>query len=182
MSTTNGILLRDAEPGDFGRIVQLNAAEVDKTSAMDAQRLQSLDQLAGYHKVATAEGAIAAFLLAMDDAAGYDNDNFRWFAARYPRFFYVDRIVVDAAHAGRGIGARLYRDLFAHARERGIGTIVCEYNIDPPNPASRAFHDRFGFREVGIRDVAGGGKRVSMQALDLAAAAAATSLIPGTIA
>ena len=157
------LLLRDAAIHDFDRIIELNAAEVDKTSAMDAQRLQVLDGLASYHKVAAQEGKVVAFLLAMDDGAGYDNDNFRWFAARYPRFLYIDRIVVDAGHAGLGIGARLYRDLFEHARRSGAPIVVCEYNLDPPNPASRAFHDRLGFTEVGTRQFADGSKRVSMQ-------------------
>jgi predicted GNAT superfamily acetyltransferase len=158
------VVLRKAAPGDFARIVALNAAEVTATSAMDLARLRELDTLAACHRVAEVEGQVCAFLLAMDDGAAYDNDNFRWFAARYPRFLYVDRIVVDAGHAGLGIGSRLYHDLFDHARRAGIGTVVCEYNLEPPNPASAAFHARFGFSEVGTRRFADGSKRVSMQA------------------
>ncbi len=161
------VLLRAAGPGDFPRIVALNAAEVAQTSAMDLQRLRLLDALAACHRVAEVGGNVVAFLLAMDHAAAYDNDNFRWFSARYPRFVYVDRIVVDAGHAGLGIGGRLYRELFDHARRAGIGTVVCEYNLDPPNPASAAFHARMGFREVGTRRTADGSKRVSMQAADV---------------
>ena len=160
-------VLRAAAAGDFARIVELNAAEVAQTSAMDLARLRLLAALAAYHKVAEVDGRIVAFLLAMDDAAAYDNDNFRWFAARYPRFLYIDRIVVDAGHAGLGIGRRLYHDLFEHARYAGIGTLVCEYNLQPPNPASAAFHARFGFVEIGARRLADGSKRVSMQAADV---------------
>lgn len=158
------LVLRAALPGDFARIVALNDAEVTATSAMDVPRLGLLDALAAYHRVVELEGLVVAFLLAMDDGAAYDNDNFRWFAARYPRFLYVDRIVVDAGHAGLGLGSRLYRDLFEHARRAGIGAVVCEYNLEPPNPASAAFHARFGFNEVGTRRLADGSKRVSMQA------------------
>lgn len=161
------VVLRPATAGDFARIIELNAAEVVQTSAMDVDRLRLLAALAAYHKVAEVDGRVAAFLLAMDHAAAYDNDNFRWFAARYPRFVYIDRIVVDAGHAGLGIGSRLYRDLFEHARRAGIGTLVCEYNLDPPNPASAAFHARLGFVEVGARRLADGSKRVSMQAADV---------------
>ena len=161
------VVLRAAAPGDFARIVALNDAEVTATSAMDLARLARLDALASYHRIVELEGRVAAFLLAMDDGAAYDNDNFRWFAARYPRFVYVDRIVVDAGHAGLGFGSRLYRDLFEHARRAGIGTIVCEYNLEPPNPASAAFHARFGFNEVGTRRIAGDSKRVSMQAANV---------------
>jgi len=162
------LILRDAVAADADRILTLNTAEVEQTSAMDRARLDELAALAYRFTVAEADGRVLAFLLAMDHAAAYDNDNFRWFAARYPRFAYVDRIVVDAAAAGMGIGGRLYRDLLAHARERGLERVVCEYNLEPPNPASQAFHDRFGFVEVGQQHVAGGTKLVSLQQLVLA--------------
>ena len=162
-----GVLLREATAADAERILALNDAEVAQTSAMDRARLNALAALACRFTVADADGRVLAFLLAMDHTAAYDNDNFRWFAPRYPRFAYVDRIVVDAAAAGMGIGGRLYRSLFAHARERGLERVVCEYNLAPPNPASQAFHDRFGFVEVGQQHVAGGTKLVSLQQLVL---------------
>lgn len=161
------MLIRAATPADHARIVALNAAEVAQTSAMDEARLAELDALACAHWVAEADGAVLAFLLAMDHDAAYANDNFGWFAARLPRFVYVDRIVVDAIAAGRGVGRRLYEHLIDHARDRGIDAIVCEYNLDPPNPASKAFHDRLGFREIGQQVIGGGTKRVSMQRLDV---------------
>jgi uncharacterized protein len=155
--------VRDATEGDFDRIVELNAAVVRETSAMDLARLRQLHALAFHHRVAIVDGEVAGFLLAMRDGAAYINDNFDWFSARYPRFVYVDRIVVAAAAAGTGIGRRLYDDLFDRARRLGIGIVACEYNLEPPNPASRRFHDRFGFREVGRQHVADGTKLVSLQ-------------------
>ncbi len=157
------VILRDAVDADFERIVEINAAEVVKTSAMDVDRLRFLHSLAGYHEVAVIDGRVAAFLLAMPDGVDYPNDNYRWFAARYPRFLYVDRIVVDSAFSGLGIGSRMYRDLFEYARLQQIKAVACEYNIEPPNHASKAFHDKFGFQEVGTQYVADGTKRVSMQ-------------------
>jgi predicted GNAT superfamily acetyltransferase len=161
------VILRDAVEADFERIIEINAAEVVKTSAMDADRLRFLHELAGYHKVAVVDGHVAAFLLAMPDGVDYPNDNYGWFAARHPRFLYVDRIVVDSAFSGLGIGSRMYRDLFGYARAQQIGTVACEYNIEPPNHASRKFHDKFGFREVGTQYVADGTKRVSMQVVEV---------------
>ena len=110
------------------------------------------------------DGAVAGFLLAFREGAHYDSENYQWFGSRFSRFLYVDRIVVDGTCAGRGIGSALYADLFAFARSQGVDTITCEYNIDPPNHASRAFHDRFGFTELGTRSTADGTKRVSLQA------------------
>jgi predicted GNAT superfamily acetyltransferase len=161
------VILRDAVETDFASIVEINVAEVVKTSAMDVDRLRFLHSLAGYHKVAVVDGRVAAFLLAMPYGVDYPNDNYSWFAARYPRFLYVDRIVVDFAFSGLGIGSRMYRDLFDYVRSHRIGTVACEYNIEPPNHASRAFHDKFGFREVGSQYVADGTKRVSMQVAEV---------------
>ena len=155
------MLLRNAAECDFARIVELNEAEVRQTSPMSLERLRSLVAMSAYCRVATSNGAVAAFLLAFRNGAAYDSDNYRWFTARLREFLYVDRIVVDRVFAAQGIGSALYADLFAFARSHGVGTVACEYNIEPPNPASRGFHDRFGFAEVGTQWV--GEKCVSLQ-------------------
>lgn len=156
--------IRDAIEADFESILRLNDIEVQQTSAMDLARLRHLHGLSSYHRVAEVNGRIAAFLLAMRSGAAYENENFNWFTTQVGDFMYVDRIVVGSDFAGLGIGSALYTDLFEHARGWGIPAITCEYNIDPPNPASRKFHDKFGFRELGTQRVAGGSKLVSLQA------------------
>lgn len=161
------VLIRDASRDDFAHIVALNEVEVQQTSAMDESRLQLLSSMACYHKVAVVDGTVAAFLLAFRDHAAYENVNYEWFAARFPIFIYVDRIVVSAAFSGLRIGSLLYQDLFAFAREQGISVITCEYNIQPPNPASQAFHDKFGFKQIGSQWVANGTKEVSLQAAEI---------------
>jgi len=155
--------IRDMVEPDFASIVSLNDAEVQQTSPMDLGRLRLLVAMASYCKVAVVEGQVAAFVIALREGASYENGNYTWFAARFPRFLYVDRIVVSAGFSGHRIGTRLYGDMFELARSHGIGVITCEYNIQPPNPSSRAFHDKFGFREVGTHWVAGGTKLVSLQ-------------------
>lgn len=155
--------IRSAEASDFDQILKLNDAEVQQTSPMNMSRLQTLVKLSCYCKVAMADDQVAAFLIAMRENAPYQNDNYEWFAARFPTFLYVDRIVVDAKFSGRRIGSELYEDLFAFAKVHDIEVITCEYNIKPPNPASRAFHDKFGFKELGTQWVAGGSKQVSLQ-------------------
>ena len=159
--------VRDAVDTDFKRILALTRMFVQGTSALDRERLQHLHALAFHHRVAVVDGNIVAFLLAMRDGAAYANDNFGWFSEHYPQFVYVDRIVVDAAASGLGVGRRLYENLFARSRAPGLGIAACEYNLVPPNPASKAFHDRFGFAEVGRQYVAGGSKLVSLQISDI---------------
>jgi hypothetical protein len=161
------ISIRDVEDDDFPAIVELNAHEVQHTSPMDLERLRYLDSISAYHKVATVDDAVAAFLLAMKDRCGYVNENYEWFAARYPQFLYVDRIVVSSNLQGRHLGSLLYLDLFQQARAKQIQVVTCEYNIVPPNEPSRIFHGKFGFREVGTQWIANGAKQVSMQAAEI---------------
>ena len=155
--------IRAAVVADFDAIVALNAGSADLTSAMDHARLESLHAEAAYHRVSCDADTVTGFLLVFDENAAYDSPNFRWFVDRYDRFLYVDRIVVDPDRRGEGIGAALYRDLFAYARDCGVNTITCEYNRVPLNETSRAFHARFGFVEVGRQWHDGGRKQVSHQ-------------------
>ena len=77
----------------------LNNAHAQELSWLEAERLE---YLVGEAFLARRIGKVDAFLLAFDQDARYDSPNFIWFRARYPRFVYVDRIVV--APDLRGIG------------------------------------------------------------------------------
>jgi hypothetical protein len=156
-------VLRLATPMDFEIVCALNLADVQHTSPLDRDRLTELDAISCYHKVACLHGVVSAFLLAMCSDALYRNENFEWFSKRYPRFIYVDRIVVSGAARVRRLGYIMYRDLFGHARLKGFLLITCEYNLVPPNETSRLFHDRFGFKEQGTQWVANGAKHLSLQ-------------------
>ncbi len=152
---------------DYSAILALNDADVVATSAMDVARLTLLNGLSCYHRVACKDGRVAGFLLAMRNGALYLNDNFAWFSARYTKFVYVDRIVVSSEARGLRLGTLLYEDLFAWARSKGIGIVACEYNLVPPNEASRRFHERFGFTEQGTQWLANGTKQVSLQVVNI---------------
>ena len=158
------IRIRDADADDASAILALNEVAVQHTSAMDALRLQELQTMANCNWVIAVDGVVAGFLLAMREHAGYANPNYDFFAARYPVFLYVDRIVITPEYAGLKLGTRLYEALFERARLHGVPVLTCEYNIEPPNDASRRFHDKFGFREIGRQWLDGGAKRVSLQA------------------
>lgn len=162
----DSVVIRDAENGDFAAICALNLAEVQYTSAMDLARLAKLNDLSCYHKVASVNSVVSAFLLAMCSGAAYENDNFQWFAKKYARFIYIDRVVVSSAYRGRRLASMLYEDLFQHARSHAIPLVTCEYDLVPPNEPSRLFHQKFGFEERGRQWVAAGTKRVSLQAAE----------------
>ena len=156
-------------PADFAAILALNEAFVAVLSPLDGERLARLHAQAALHRVIEQDGRIAAFLLAFREEADYDSPNYQWFSRRHARFLYVDRIVVGGDTQARGIGSRLYRDVYARASRDGVPLITCEFDIEPPNPASERFHAKLGFREIGRQQLDGGRKTVSLQALDVAA-------------
>ncbi len=147
----------------FPGILALNAESVRFLSPLSASRLEHLHAHAAYHKVIVDGQRVVAFLLAFGPGAPYDSVNYQWFSARYTNFLYVDRIVVSRAARGNGLASLLYRDLFSTALAQDISRVVCEFDVDPPNPASGAFHRRFGFSQVGVQRVAAGDKLVSLQ-------------------
>lgn len=108
----------------------------------------------------------AAFLLALNEAADYDSLNFLWFRTRYPRFVYIDRIVVGPDQRRAGLGASLYADLLAWARGR-TPLLACEVNLRPANEPSLRFHEKLGFSPVGTQDTDGGGKTVSLMVREM---------------
>ena len=155
------MILTQAAPAHFAQILALNEGSVHFLSPLSPQRLEQLHRQAAYHKLVLEEDRVAAFLLAFEPGSSYDSINYQWFEARLTRFLYIDRVVVSPDFRGQGLASRLYQDLFDHARERGMSQVVCEFDIDPPNPASEAFHRRFGFSQLGTQAVAS--KWVSLQ-------------------
>ena len=155
-------VIRPALVDDFEAIESLNYSVVNLTSPMDAARIQQLHDISSYHRVITQDGQLTAFLLVLGPDCGYDSVNYQWFDQHYDDFAYIDRIVVRDSSRGQGLGTILYEDLFAWAISQKIQNIVCEYNAEPLNEASREFHNALGFQEVSLETI-GQVKRVSMQ-------------------
>jgi uncharacterized protein len=138
-------------------MLALNNAHSQELSWLEPERLQ---HLAAHAFFARRIGDLDAFLLALDQDAPYDSPNFLWFRVRYPRFVYVDRIVVASSARGRGHARQLYRNLFDQASLTGHDRVVCEVNARPPNPESDAFHAALGFTEVGSASIHNDSKTV----------------------
>ena len=61
----------------------------------------------------------------------------------------VECTVYLAADAtGRGLGTRLYEELFARLRRLDVHAVIAVITL--PNPASVALHERFGLRQAGV--------------------------------
>ncbi len=167
MSSNGPVLhIRHARHADLAAVHAINEAAVPHVNSITLDCFQDFTRSAAYFRVASLGNHVAGYLVAFAPAAHYDSVNFLWFQGRYKNFIYIDRIAV-AAHARRhGIASGLYRDMFDFARPR-TGLLTCEVNTRPPNAESKAFHERFGFREVGTQETEGGSKTVSLMAVEL---------------
>lgn len=151
-------LIQPLTEADYSAVLALNAAHTLETGPLDREELADIIDQAFYAR--EVGGGADAFLIAMDQDAAYESPNFDWFKARYPRFLYVDRIIIASHARRRGLARGLYEDLFVQARRGGHEIVACEVNIDPPNPASDALHAALGFEEVGQAVIYGGAKVV----------------------
>lgn len=149
---------------DVPSILVLNNVHAVELSWLDETRLRTLIDRAFY---ARQIGRSAAFLLAFDEGADYGSPNYLWFRQRYDRFVYIDRVAVQDSARGRGFAKTLYADLIAQTLASGRDAVMCEVNIDPPNPASDAFHKAMGFEAVGVADIDDGLKTVRYLRLSL---------------
>lgn len=157
--------IRPLAEGDHAWVLALNAAHEVETGPLNAAALVAHLARAAHAAVAEPE---AGFLLAFAPDAGLASPNFRWFAGRMGGFLYIDRVIVAAAARGRGLATALYDNAAEAAGRLGLGALVAEVNLDPPNPASMAFHAKAGFVPVGEARLEGRGKTVRYLRRDLA--------------
>jgi len=164
--------LRPYHDRDLDALVAVNDAAYPAVPITPAAELA---ELIGMSSVAVVvdDGAAAGFVLGMPPGLTYQSENYLFFSARAwehgTTFVYVDRIVLAAHLRGRGLGPQLYEAVFDEARKVGADEVLCEVNLEPPNPGSLAFHTRLGFVEVGRQSTKGGANLVALLAAPVVA-------------
>lgn len=160
---SEGVSVREADlRRDVERLVTLNNEAVPAVNTLDADAFRALARLGEVRVAADSEGQILGVVVTLGPGQPYDSLNYAWFLERYENFLYIDRVVVAPEAKGRGIGRRLYEDVFARACTGGRPHVLSEVNVDPPNPDSLAFHTRLGFEKVAERLNEREGKVVAM--------------------
>lgn len=144
---------------DRPSVLALNNASTPHVNELAPASLDDLLAEARLALKAVSRGELAGYLIAFGPGADYASPNYRWFAARYRRFLYVDRLAVPPHLRGRGIARRLYDAVFEVA---GGSPVCCEVNIRPPNETSMRFHLALGMRQVGSQQTDGGSKEVAL--------------------
>jgi hypothetical protein len=151
--------LRPYRDHDLDALVAVNDAAYPAVPITPASELAELIDM-GSIVVVVDDGAPSGFVIGMPPGLAYQSENYLFFSARAREhgstFVYVDRIVLAAHLRGRGLGPKLYDAVFAEARRAGAAEVLCEVNVEPPNPGSLAFHTRLGFVEVGRQSTKGG--------------------------
>jgi predicted GNAT superfamily acetyltransferase len=150
-------VLRAPTALDFPGMLALNNAHHVEVGKIPPEGLRKLAETAFHVRVV---GSIDALFVGFEQGADYNSPNYLWFAERFPRFAYIDRVVVAEAARGRGLARLLYEDFFHASKARGHSQVCCEVNYDPPNAGSDAFHASMGFEEIGRATLPDRGKSV----------------------
>lgn len=153
--------VRDATAADFAAVLAMNNVSTPHVNALTEEEFSWLRSHAAYFRVATDGDGVAGFVLCLPAGVEYWSDNYKWFAARYDAFLYLDRVVVAERARRSGVGRALYDDVHAV----GVGRwprVALEVNLRPPNPGSIAFHESLGYERVGVREYNDGTNAVQL--------------------
>ena len=151
---------------DLPHILELNKAAIPAVNLLSEQEIQNLFSESEYFNSLCLNQEVIGFLIALGPGAIYHSPNFRWFELRYDQFLYVDRIVIDPIHQGLGYGCMRYDHLREFTGQK-FPRITCEVNLRPRNATSLRFHQRYGFRQVGVQETEGGTKQVSLMTYEM---------------
>jgi len=153
------VRVRDALASDHPAVLALNNAAAPHVNDLSVHEFAWIVSHADYFRVAEDDAGLAAFVIALRPGLEYWSLNYRWFMERGGDFLYLDRIVVAERVRRTGVGRVLYDDIDRFASGRWP-RITLEVNLLPPNPGSLLFHERQGFRRLGVREEDGGTKAV----------------------
>ncbi|MEL6830181.1 MAG: GNAT family N-acetyltransferase [Pseudomonadota bacterium] len=152
MTKSKPISIRRALHEDVERLFEINGLSVPGVSSETYTDLRLILDLGETFVACDASDFPLGFVnFITPGTQAYQSANLRWFEAWQVQtgksVQYVDRIAIDPAARGMGLGERLYQHAFVETGSfDGLG---CEVNLLPPNPGSHRFHKRLGFKEVG---------------------------------
>ena len=153
--------LRDVKHSDIDKIVRINKSAIPAVNYVSYNEFEWFLNRKLYFKIAeNSHGTIFGFLLVLPSGLEYKSLNYKWFSARYDKFAYIDRIVIIDEYKKNGIGKSLYLDLEKNISEYEL--IACEFNIEPPNPISKKFHESLNYENVGYQLTENETKKVSL--------------------
>lgn len=140
-------MIEDIRPEHHAKLLQMNAEFVHWLSPLDQVELvYVLDRAAYARQIMNGTGVLIGYA---HDVNYPDHWNLAWLKTRLEGFFYIDRVIIDRASQGQGVGRQLYADVAQYAKSKGYVWLACEVNTVPDNPGSHAFHVSEGFKPLG---------------------------------
>jgi len=145
------LLQKPFSDSDLDQIWSINQENIPEVG--NVANLERLNQLIDWssHVLVVREQEIAGFIILMRENQNYDSLNYDFFNSQNYPFLYVDRIAIKEGHRRQGLGKMIYEKTIDIANDLNLPT-CCEVNTIPRNGPSLAFHDNFGFKEVGAKD------------------------------
>ena len=145
------LLQKPFSDSDLDQIWSINQENIPEVGSV--ANLERLNQLIDWssHLLVIREQEIAGFIILMRENQDYDSLNYDFFNSQNDPFLYVDRIAIKEGHRRQGLGKMIYEKTIDIANDLNLPT-CCEVNTIPRNGPSLAFHDNFGFKEVGTKD------------------------------
>ena len=138
-------MIREFNEKDFHNLLELNNDSVPAVNYLSIAELENILLLSEKCWVADIDDELAASLIIIGPHQPYESDNYTWLETKFSNFCYVDRIMVSEKYKRKKLGYTLYNKLEDHAEENGFSQLLCEVNIEPPNPQSIAFHTQLGW-------------------------------------
>ena len=139
------LVIRGVDEKDLDSLVSLNN-QYEIWMARKDRSFFEIHKDIPFFYVIEHERTILGFAMVTDWMPRYDSLLHRWFVERFPKFYYIDRIVIDRDHRKKGLGSRLYNIIIAGAKAYPL---MCEVAIEPENTESLRFHEKFGFETIG---------------------------------
>lgn len=152
----DSICIREIRCADLAAVLAINSEAQPAVSHLDAGTATALIFMTSIAWVADLGGRVAGYQIGFLPESGYDGQDFEWFKQRRGSFIYVDQIAIASSFRGQGVGHSLYEALGRWAVGHSCPMIICEVNVEPPNPGSLAFHKTCGFAEIGRLSVLDG--------------------------
>ena len=140
---------RELTQYDVDSIWLINEQGLPGTGKVTSLEISHLLELSTFSLGVFSNNELLGFVICLSPGTDYGSLNYAWFNNKYDQFIYVDRIAVATDYRNRGIGSLLYQEVISYSNQHSI-PIAAEVNLNPPNPGSMRFHERFQFEEVGI--------------------------------
>lgn len=143
---TNPINIRPAEPCDIPLILKIINHEITNSTSVYDYKERSLEQQQLWFKNKIKDDLPVLVVEFEGNLAGYASFSIYrpWEGYKYS---VEHSIYIAEGYQGKGIGKALMKGLVSIARLKGYHTMVA--GIDSQNTLSIAFHEGFGFKEVG---------------------------------